>query len=876
MLTRPDTTRGRSNARRLRGVPRRSAGQLAIWVLAAAYAAVAAVLAMGWLRGLEPVIDAPLRLAWWHLAPFALVAERWAVEIELRREAHAFSFADTVFVFGLFFAAPLDVFVALVLGSGAAFLLEGRQPPIKAAYNVASYALWVAVGALLFHALVRDIATLELRSAAAAVIAVGIAAVISAVAVSLAVTLAERRFDPRQLGLGVSLGLLGNLTNASVGLLAVALIDSDPRTVWLLALPGLSILLAYRGYTRQRHRRIESEFLYRGSRVLTETGDIDRALGRLVEHASRMFRVTRAEVLLFPTADGEGVRLTGDPAVVGNAVVPREPRPLLEALAARAANGDGALRPAGPRDALTAYLKARGIGQGLAVPLAGAAQPRGLLIIGDRVGAQPSFDKIDEDLLGALANQISGWLRAEQVERSLAELTRTKERLRHQAYHDELTGMPNRTLLRERLEAAVARSPAGDGCAVALIDLDDFKAINDRFGHDVGDVALRHHAERLRAHVRGTDTVARAGGDEFAVLLEGISGADDALAVATSLLRALDHPVDLGVAQAVTSASIGVAVAEPGTVTSAATLLRHADVAMYRAKERGKGRVQVYEQGMDKPMLRRLELGADLRRALGRDEVAIHYQPIIDLVEREIVGFEALLRWHHPRHGSVPPSEFIPIAEERGAISALGRWVLEGACQQLRAWQERGLGDLRRMSVNLSPVQLDQPDIVAEVAEVLQASGVAGAQLILEVTESVLMQERGLVALRELRELGVGLALDDFGTGFSSLSYLERLPLDMVKVPREFVQEITGPGGRGGLTEAVVGLARGLDLEVIAEGVETARQVAELRRYGCRFAQGFRFSHPRPAAEVTELLVALRHADHSADWWERVSIHPPG
>lgn len=438
----------------------------------------------------------------------------------------------------------------------------------------------------------------------------------------------------------------------------------------------------------------------------------------------------------------------------------------------------------------------------------------------------------------------------------ITERRRAEEQLLHNALYDGLTGLPNRALLMDRLELAVRRRKRQQASAFAVlfVDLDRFKLVNDGLGHPVGDDLLVAVARRLELGLRQEDTVARLGGDEFVVLLDEAADIGEATRVAERILAELGRPFELGNYQVFTSASIGVALG--GGEDRAADLLRDADTAMYRAKSEGKSRVALFDTEMHAEAMARLHREADLRRALERDEICIHYQPIVSLETGRLVGFEALARWEHPVEGLLHPAEFIPMAEETGLIVQVGARVLRGACRQLREWLEAWPQHPPLMlSVNLSARQFGHPNLLREIDEVLGETGIDPSMLQLELTESLLMRdaESTVAALRQLRARGIRLAIDDFGTGYSSLSYLQRFPIGTLKIDRSFVHGLT-PGSNGSeLVQTMVSLARGLGMSVVAEGIETEEQLKELRRLGCASAQGFFFARalaPEAAAAL--------------------------
>jgi diguanylate cyclase len=432
-----------------------------------------------------------------------------------------------------------------------------------------------------------------------------------------------------------------------------------------------------------------------------------------------------------------------------------------------------------------------------------------------------------------------------------------QRQLRHEALHDGLTGLANRTLFTDRLEAVLADEQGRDRLVtVMFVDLDDFKTVNDTLGHQAGDELLNIVALRLGRSVRGGDTVARLGGDEFAVLLPGASTAEEARLAAERLLGTLREPLMLHGRELMVSASVGIAV-QPTSTTHVDKLLRGADVAMYLAKSKGKGRCEVFEQSMYDEVIDRLELKNDLQSALGSEELAIFYQPIVDF-DGTIRSLEALLRWQHPTRGMVSPDRFVPLAEETGLIVPIGRWVLLDACTTVRRWQ---LEDPRHehmgVSVNLSVRQLHDPTLVDDVAEALRVSGLPAESLTLEITESILMQDVELAVSRlmRLKQLDVKVAIDDFGTGYSSLSYLQRFPVDIIKIDRSFIEEINdGSNNNAALVRSVIELAGALSMSTVAEGIEDQDQLRMLHGLRCDRAQGFLFSRPLPAADMETML----------------------
>jgi diguanylate cyclase (GGDEF)-like protein/PAS domain S-box-containing protein len=441
--------------------------------------------------------------------------------------------------------------------------------------------------------------------------------------------------------------------------------------------------------------------------------------------------------------------------------------------------------------------------------------------------------------------------------RDITERKALEAELAFRAFHDALTGLPNRSLLVDRLDQALARgSRNGRGLAVLFVDLDEFKLVNDSLGHEQGDLLLQAAALRLRRSVRPGDTVARFGGDEFIVLLEDAENVAEAISVAQRSLDQLQVPIELGGRELFVGASIGIAWTGAQTA-SADDLLRQADVAMYAAKAAGKGQYAVFSERLDTRPLDRLELEADLRRAIERQELELHYQPIVDLRSGRIGGLEALLRWRHPARGLVQPDQFIPLAEETGLIVPIGRWVLEHACRQAVIWnQERAPGSALVMSVNISARQFQDAALVDDVRSSLALSGLPAGWLKLEITETVAMKagESTVDILQALKSLGVQLAIDDFGTGYSSLGYLKRFPVDTLKIDRVFVKSLGRDAQDTAIVRSVISIATSLDLSITAEGVETLEHLNALRALACDEGQGYFFSRPVPEVAVGALL----------------------
>jgi diguanylate cyclase (GGDEF)-like protein len=445
----------------------------------------------------------------------------------------------------------------------------------------------------------------------------------------------------------------------------------------------------------------------------------------------------------------------------------------------------------------------------------------------------------------------SGWVATHE---DITEQRQAEVKIEHMAHHDSLTDLANRVLLNERLEQALGRFQGEQMMAVHHLDLDQFKAVNDTFGHPAGDKLLKIVAERLRGLVRETDTIARMGGDEFVIVQAPIADPSDATSLAQQIIEWMSEPYDIDGNQAIVGASIGIAVS-PGDGLTPDKLLRNADLALYRAKGDGRGTFRFFEPAMDEQMQTRRIMEQDLRKALPAGEFELYYQPVVNLESSEISGFEALLRWNHPERGQVSPATFIPLAEEIGFIVPLGEWVIRQACFTAAQWPEH-----LHVAVNISAAQFRGSSLMPVIVNALGTSGLHPTRLEIEITETVLLHDREatLAVLHQLRALGVRIAMDDFGTGYSSLTYLQCFPFDKIKIDRSFVKDITENTGSLYIVRAVAALANGMGMAATAEGVETTEQLATIAAEGCTEMQGYLFSKPLPVHEIERLFLPKR------------------
>ncbi len=487
-----------------------------------------------------------------------------------------------------------------------------------------------------------------------------------------------------------------------------------------------------------------------------------------------------------------------------------------------------------------------GLRAGMAAPVFKRGEVAGSLGLASR-DPNRSYSTRDQQVLLALAEHTSLALNHAHA----------LEEVVHEAFHDSLTGMPNRALLMDRMSHALTRAERSESpVGVLVVDVDDFKTINDSLGHGAGDALLVQIAGRLGSHLRPSDTIARLGGDEFAVLLEEVAEPGDAARAADRVLEALSRPFSISGREVSVNASIGIAVGNEG----AETLLRDADLAMYRAKADGKGRYEAFEPRMHTEIMERLELEVELKGAIERGELALVYQPIFSLRTGVIAGLEALVRWRHPTRGVVPPDRFVPLAERSARIDDLGRWVLSAACHQGALWRAKypALPGIQ-VGVNVSATQLQRPELVADAAEALETARLDPEGLTIEITETALMEDLDVAARRldELKELGVDIAVDDFGTGHSSLRYLQRLPLDNLKIAKPFIDEINDPDPKPAILRAVLDLADVFNVRPVAEGIERPEQGPRLLEMGCELGQGHHLSKPIAAAEADDLILSV-------------------
>jgi diguanylate cyclase (GGDEF)-like protein len=818
-----------------------------IWIFTASLATAAFVIYLTQLHE-RPTPPVTLAVPWPVIAAAFAAAELKVVQVHFRRETHSFSLSEFPAVIGFFFLSPTDYLIAVLVGSTVAFVI-GRPRLIKLVFNLVNFMLVAVVELTILYALADMGGAPHVRDWVAAFAATLAAAILSALTIATVITLSGGAPQFEKLPEMIQFGSMVAFANTSLALLAVSILWVDPLLLWLLALPLIIVFLAYQAYVSEREKHERLELLYQSSRILQHSPELDSTLVALLGHARTMFRAELAEVILYPRGtDVAALRTTsrheGEPEVM----VPigdLRADPVREAV----------VQARGPFFLETPDGAAHGQSD-MVSPLRGESDLIGSLRISNRLTEGTTFTDDDLRLLETLANQAAVALENGHLEQSLAELSRLKEELRFQAYHDPLTGLANRMLFLERAEQQLDRV-LPDGMPVLLfLDLDDFKVVNDTLGHAAGDRLLIDVADRLRDVLRPGDVAARLGGDEFAVLLDDGPELQQAVSVADRIIDTLRAPFLIQGQEITVGASIGVAAARTGT-EAADELLRNADVAMYKAKGSGKNRVSVFEPTMHAAIVARHALSAELSRSLGRGELVVFFQPIVSIRGLVVTGFEALVRWRHPTRGLINPAEFIPLAEETGAITSLGRYVLEEACRQAARWAPHADPDRPlSIAVNLSAQQLQETDFVSDLRAIIDASGIDPGQLVLEMTETVMFHETAmtLARLEAIRSLGVQIAIDDFGTGYSSLGYLRRFRVDILKIAREFVApaDHTDDWAFAG---AIVALGRTLGLTIVAEGIESQGQLERLRGLGCELGQGYLFGRPSDAEATFTFLV---------------------
>ncbi len=821
------------------------------WLLTGGLLALAAATWWLFVSDLEP-LHSGLAVPWWVLVAAFFAAESIVIHLHFRSESGTFSLLEVPLVFGLLFADPGTGVLAMVVGSLIALKLVRRQPLLKLVFNAANLAVHFTLAFTLLPPLLSGRDPLSPLGWLSVLGVTSIAAVVNFSMIVLVIAITERRFNAREGVTAVLFALLVSAANTVQALIAALIMTSEPWAILLLACSAGILFLAYRAYVAERQQRERVDFLYASTRALREGGQSGSAVAEFLAEAATMFRAESVMLYLFPAPDS-GIA----PALFTHLESGFQADAITEAEETEARRiAAAADRPTLVRDTQSStdmadWLASQRLREAMIGALPSEDRIVGLLVTGDRLGNVTTFTETDLQLFTTLVEHAAVALEKDQLGQALVQLRELGQELERQAKYDDLTGLANRTMFTSRIDQLYTDDGA-DGC-VLYIDLDDFKPVNDTYGHAAGDAVLAQVASRIESAIRSEDLAARLGGDEFAVLLAVSDGAE---AVAQRLIGSLSAPFTVGPNEVRIGASIGLA--NRAGATSPSELILHADTALYAAKEQGKGTIVTHRDRFDTGARSHPTVYSDLRRAIADEEFEVHYQPIVALDGLSIVGAEALVRWRQPSGRLVPPGEFIPEAEQSGLITAVDRLVRIEVLAQL--------GSIRRVdpeffiSINLSARQLRRPSLINEVAADLVASAAPTDGLVIELTESALAGDTDAAASRlgELRALGPRIALDDFGTGYSSLGYLRTLPVDLVKIAQPFIRDLTD--GDPTFVSAIVGLCHELGFRTVAEGIEEEHAIALLQAVGCEFGQGYHFARPM---ELTDLvtLVTKRHAN---------------
>jgi diguanylate cyclase (GGDEF)-like protein len=789
--------------------------------------------------GDRPVLGPLVSLGAW-------VAGTQKVPLRDRKTSFSVSLVGIPMLVAVSFLTPAYALLAVLCGHFAA-QLQNRRSPVKVVINCLVCSCAMSLGIAVYdHGLGRS-APASLRGWLIGAAALTLVVFVDLIGVVVAHTVLNWRWRPPPVRETLVHAVLDVVVCTVGGLVAILLISAN---TWDVLLFAAMVVVADVGWRRtakaaQRHATIGQLYGFTQDLATVEGGERE-LVATVLGHARTLLSASRADLLVTFEAPLEDLALrcslTGDGPVHAEEAVPVND--LGELVAAR-----GALvlsRSSGGEVELIAMQE--GFREAVAVPLCCGEPRHGYLLAADRAFAHEGFGPTDLLLMEALAADAAVALRKGGLLEKLRQEAVVRE---HEAYHDALTGLPNRALFSQRLELVL--QPGGaERAAVILIDLDGFKQVNDTLGHQTGDAVLVEIARRLSRTADENTLVARLGGDELVLLLEDPPDIRACLARAGDLLEAISAPMLVCNLDLAVRASVGVAISVPGK-TGPSALLRHADIAMYRAKAEGGG-VRAYEHLADRSSLRRLTMATELRRALDAGALRLYYQPVVEVSSGQVLGCEALARWSHEQFGPVPPDEFIPVAEKAGLIDPLTWWALGTAVAQVRAWRRIVPGLI--MAVNVSASSLLKPRLAERIGAVLGQAGLAPDALKLELTESSMMAELGKRALRELSDLGVQLSIDDFGTGYSSLIRLRHLPFDEVKIDKSFVTQMCRATDDEAVVRSVIELARGLDKTATAEGVEDRDTLERLSRLGCYAAQGYYLARPLPAGECEALLGA--------------------
>ncbi|MCW2580354.1 MAG: putative Diguanylate cyclase/phosphodiesterase [Blastococcus sp.] len=803
-------------------------------LLIAALLGLAGALLPG-IAGSPPFLPA-LPLPWWAMALAFLATETFVLNIQAHRETQTISISELPLVVGLFFATPVALLVGRIVAAAILMISWRRRPPLKIAFNLALLAAETALAIALFSALAPDTGSTGPATWLAAYAAAVGADLLGALSLACVIAAYDGGVNVRSLLTSAGSQAVP-VMGATLGLICVTSLAESPTAAWLLVAAVALALLGFRSYASLAERHLNLERLYRFSRAVSTAPKEGDIVVSVLAEAKDLLRCEVATVCYLTPGDDVMARvdLGRSGAVTRTQRVPGpEDAWIIDQVVGAGVPLLVARNTRDPRERL--WLDTFGLREAILVPLSGGDGMVGALVVADRLGDVRTFEADDVLLLETVSNHAGVALRNDEL----------IGRLRYEALHDSLTGLPNRTYLQRALAAALDEVASGTvpGATVMVVDLDEFKEVNDTLGHHQGDALLVEVGARLTTAVGAAGTVARLGGDEFAVLLPSTADENRVVQLGRRVLRSLEEPIALDGLEVEIGASVGIALA-PAHADNPSSLLKRADLAMYDAKSSTR-RLRLYEPDLHATSPRRLTLVSELRAALHDGGIEVHVQPKAELRSGDVVAAEALVRWKHPELGWVAPDEFVPVAERSGLIGLLTTRVLDASLAACASWRAAG-SDLG-IAVNLSTRSLQDADLVDEVARLLLRHDVPADRLTLEVTESSVMADptRAVALLHQLRELGVRLSVDDFGTGYSSLSYLQRLPVQEVKIDRSFVSALCTGGENVAIVRAIVDLGRHLGLDVVAEGVEDQPTWDLLTSMNCDLVQGWHLARAMP------------------------------
>ncbi len=801
-------------------------------------------------NGATPAV--PITLSWWVFALVVAIIEFPLIHLYIRSEAHSFTLGELGLCLGLFLVPPEHFIIGAVVG---ATIAKFRLPPLKLAFNAALWVLQASVAVAVFQRIANLTDPFGGWGVVATFGSMSLVGVIGVVAVFAAITLVQGKLRGGPLAHAATIAAPVTVANTGLGLIAAYLLTQAPQLVFALFGPVAVLFLAYRAFIveHQQHERLR--VVYRATRSILEAPELSLAITSLLGQARDVFRADIAQIVLYPERDSEPILVStagpGDHLAAVRSVASLDGSVFAGvALTRRSERLDS--KEMAYRGGMIGvdHQLVRGT---IVAPLEGERRVVGAIAVANRFG-ETTFDASDLLLLETLAGHAGVAIGNGRLERTLDELKELQSELAQRATHDALTGLANRAHFAACLQDALDEA-SDSAVGLIYVDLDDFKAVNDRFGHAAGDRTLQELGTRLRSSLRTHDVAGRLGGDEFAVLLQGVTDVEQLSRLADRIRASLERAIAWGDGNLEPRVSLGITLATANTTAEA--LLSDGDTAMYHAKRAGKGRAAVYDSAMRDETDSEVALIQGIANAVESGELVLHYQPIVSIADRRVFGVEALVRWERPGWGLMPPSAFIPLAEEVGLSPQIGRWVLNEACARIAGWNAVGLGGGGlRLSVNVSPAQLADPEFAEMVQRTVTQSGLPLGFLTLEITERVLTDDSDLehAHLVALRARGVQVAIDDFGTGVSSLAHLGSYPVDVLKIPGAFVASEEW-GDRPGFADALVTIGRTLEIPTVAETIETVGQVRRLERLGCEFGQGHAFA---PAMSAEEFVTWLR------------------